>query len=156
MTHSRHSISICSTTPWVNSEDKNLVWYISVQFNSFTQWCQILCDTVDTRFPCPSPTPTACSNSWPLSQWCHPTISPTVFIFSSCLQSFPSSGSISMRQLFAWGGQSYGVSASASVLPGNIQDWFPLGLIGLISLQSKGLSNTTVQKHQFFGAQLSL
>ena len=108
--------------------------------------------------PCPSPTPGAYSNSCPLSQWCHPTISSSVIPFSH-LQSFPASGSFQMSQLFASGGQRIEVSASASVLPMNIQDWFPLGWTGLIKLQSKGLSrvfsNTTVQKHQFFGAQLS-
>jgi len=113
-----------------------------------------------TRFPCPSPTPRACSNSHPLSQWCHPTISTSVVPFSSCLQSFPASGSFQMTHFFASGGQSIGVSASASVLPMNIQDWFPLGLTGWLSLLSKGLSrvfsNTTVQKHQLFGVQLSL
>ena len=112
------------------------------------------------RPPCPSPTPRVYSNSCPLSRWCHPTISSSVVPFSSSLQSFPASGSFPMSQLFSWGGQSIGVSASASVLPMNIQDWFPLGGIGWISLQSKGLSrvfsNTTVQKHQFFSAQLSL
>ena len=92
------------------------------------------------RLPCPSPTPRACSNSCPSSQWCHPTISSSVIPFSSCLQSFPASGSFPMSRLFASGGQSIGVSASASVLPMNIQDWFPLGLTGWISLQSKGLS----------------
>ena len=104
-----------------------------------------------TRPPCPSPTPRVYSNSCPLSRWCHPTISSFVVPFSSCPQSFPASGSFQMSQFFASGGQSIGVSASASVLPMNIQDWFPLGLIGLISLKSKGLSrvfsNTTVQKH---------
>ena len=91
------------------------------------------------RLACPSPSPGACSNSCPLSQWCHPTISSSVIPFS-CLQSFPASGSFLMSQLFASGGQRIGVSASASVLPMNIQDRFPLGLTGLISLQSKGLS----------------
>ena len=98
-------------------------------------------------------------NPCPSSRWCHPTISSSVFLFSSCPQSFPASGSFPMCQLFASGRQSIGVSSSVSVLPMNIQDWFPLGLIGWISLQSKGLwrvfSNTTVQKHQVFGAQLS-
>ena len=112
------------------------------------------------RLPCPLPTPRACSNSGPLSQWRHPTISSSVVPFSSYLQSFPTSGSFPMSQLFASGGQSIGASISASVLPMNIQDWFPLGLTSLIALQSKGLSkvfsNTTVQKHQFFGVQLSL
>ena len=120
-------------------------------------WPQVL---QHTRLPCPSPTPRAFSNSCPLIGWCHPTISSSVIPFSSCLQSFPASGSFSMSQFFASGGQSIGVSASASVLPMNIQDWFPLGLTDLISLQSKGLSrvfsNTTVQKHQFFSTQSSL
>ena len=95
-----------------------------------------------TRLPCPSPTPGACSNSHPSSQWCHPTISPSVVPFSSCLQSFPEWGSFPMCQFFASGGQSIGASASASVLPMNIQDWFPLGWTGLISLQSKALTCT--------------
>ena len=93
-----------------------------------------------SRLPCPSPTRRVYPNSCPLSQWCHPTISSSVIPFSSHLQSFPASGSFQMRQLFASGGQSIGVSASASVLPMNIQDWFPLGWTGWISLQSKGLS----------------
>ena len=113
-----------------------------------------------TRPPCPSPSPGACSNSCPLSWWCHPTISSSAVPFSSYPQSFPASESFQMSQLFASGGQSIGVSASTSVLPMNIQDWFPLGLTGLISLQSKGLwrvfSNTTVQKHQFFSVQPAL
>ena len=92
------------------------------------------------RLPCPSPTPRVCSNSCPLSRWCHPTISSSVIPFSCCLQSFPALGSFPMSQFFASGGQSIGVSASASVLPMTIQDWFPLGLTGFISLQSKGLS----------------
>ena len=112
------------------------------------------------RPPCPLPIPEVYSNSSPLSPWCHPTISSSVVRFSSCLKSFPASGSFQMNQFFASGGQSIGVSASASVLPMNIQDWFPLGLTGWISLQAKALSrvfsNTAVQKHQFFGAQLSL
>ena len=111
------------------------------------------------RPPCPSPTPRVYSNSCPLSWWCHPTISSSVVPFPSCLQSFPASGSFQMSQFFASGGQSVGVSASASVLPMNIQDWFPLGWTGWIFLQSKGLSrvfNNTVQKHQFISAQLSL
>ena len=113
-----------------------------------------------TRLPCPSPTPRAGSSSCPLSWRCHPTISSSVVSFSSWLQSFQTSGSFPMSQFFTSGGQSTGVSASASVLPMNIQDLFPLGLTCLISLQSKGLSkvfsNTTVQKHQFLGTQLSL
>ena len=113
-----------------------------------------------TRPPCPSPTPGVYSNSCPLSQWCHPTISSSVVPFSSHLQSFPEPGSFQMSQLFSSGGQSVRVSASTSVLPMNTQDWSPLEWTGWISLQSKGLSrvfsNTTVQKHQFFVAQLSL
>ena len=113
-----------------------------------------------TRLPCPSPTPGACSNSRPLSWWCHPTISSSVVPFSSCPQSFPPSRSFLVSQFFASGGQSIGVSASASVLPMNIQDWFLLGWTSLISLLSKGLSrvfsNITVQKRQFFSSQLSL
>ena len=112
------------------------------------------------RPPCPSPTPRVYSNSCPLRRWCHPTISSSVIPFSSRLQSFPASGSFQMSQLFASGGQSIGASALTSVLAMNIQDWFPLGWTGWISLQSKGLSrvyfNTTVQKHHFFSAQLSL
>ena len=99
--------------------------------------------------PCPSPSPGACSNSCPLNLWCHPTILPSVIPFSSCLHSFPASGSFPMSQFFASGGQSIRASVSASVLPRNIQDWFPLGLTDLISLLSEGLSrvfsNTTVQ-----------
>ena len=113
-----------------------------------------------TRPPCPSPTPRVQPNPCPLSWWCHPTISSSVNPFSSCLQSFPASGSFQMSQLFASDGQSIGVSASTSVLSMNTQDCSPLGWTGWISLQSKGLSrvlsNTTVQKHQFFSAQLSL
>ena len=100
------------------------------------------------------------SNSCPLSRWCYPTISSSVVPFSSCLQSFPASGSLAVSQFFPSSGQTIGVSVSVSVLPMNIQDWFSLGLTGWIFLQSKGLSrvfsNTTVQKHQYFGAQLSL
>jgi len=109
---------------------------------------------MDSRLPCPSPSPGPCLNSSPLSQWCHPTISSSVISFSSCLQSFPTSGSFLISQLFASGGQNIRASVSASVLPLNIQDWFPLGSTVWISLQSKGLSrvfsSTTVQKHQFF------
>ena len=111
------------------------------------------------RLPCLSPTHGVYWNSCPLSQWYHPTISSSVVPYSSCLQFFLASRSFPMGQIFASSGQSIGASASASVLTMNIQDWFPLGLTGWISLQSKGLSrvfsNTTVQKHQFFGAQLS-
>ena len=129
-------------------------------------WVQFSCAVVSyslqphglqhIRLPCPSPTPRACSNSCPLSRSCHPTISSFVVPFSSRLQSFPASGSFPMSQIFVLGGQSIGASSSAPVLPMNIQGWFP----SLISLQSKGFlrvfSSTTVQKHQFFSAQLSL
>ena len=113
------------------------------------------------RFPSLSPAPRICSNLCPSSWWCHPTILSSVIPFPSCLQSFPASGYFPVSQFFPSGGQSIGVSASTSVILMNIQDWFPLGLTGLISLQSKGLSsvltsNTTVQKHQFFGTQPSL
>ena len=138
---------------------KNLLF--SVQFSR-----SVMSDSLQphglqhARLPCPSPTPVAYSNSCPSSWWCHSTISSSVVPFSSCLQSFPASGSFPVSQFFTSGGQSIGVSALASVLPMNIQDWFPWGLTGLISLQSKGLSrifsNSTVQKHQFFCAQLSL
>ena len=132
----------------------------SVQFNrsfmSDSLWPHRL---QHARLPCPSPTLRACSNSCPLSWWCHPTISSTVVPLSSCLQSFPASGSFPVSQFFTSGGQSIGVSASASLLPMNILDWFPLGLTGFISLQSKGLSrvfSNTISKAQFFSAQLSL
>ena len=109
---------------------------------------------------CPSPSPKVCPSSCPLHQWWHPTISSSAIPFSSCLQSFPASESFPMSQLFTSGGQSIGISASASVFTMNIQDWFPLGLTGWISLQSKGpsrvFSNPTVQKHQFLRTQLSL
>ena len=113
----------------------------------------------DARPTCLSPTPGVYSNLCPSSWWCHPAISSSVIPFSSCSLSLQASGSFPMSQLFTWGGQSIGVSALASVLPMNTQDWSPLGWTGCISLQPKGLSrvfsNTTVQKHQFFGAQLS-
>ena len=139
------------------------IWkhFSSVQFSR-----SVLHDSVrphglhHTRPPCPLLNPRVYSNSCPLSRWCHPTTSSSVVPFSSHLQSFPASGTFPMSQFFTSGGLSIEVSASASVLPMNIQDWFPLGWTGWISLQSKGLSrvfsNTTVQKHQFFGTQLSL
>ena len=133
----------------------------SVQFS-----CSVVSDSLQppelqhARPPCPSPNPRVHPNPCPLSRWCRLTISSSVVPFSSCPQSFPASGSFPMSQLFISGGQNIGVSASASVFPMNTQDWFPLGRTGCISLQSKGLprvfSNTTVQKHQFFGAQLFL
>ena len=131
----------------------------SVQFS-----CSVVSDSLQphelryARPPCPSQTPGVYSDSCPLSRWCHPAISSSVVPFSSCPQSLPALGSFPMSQLFASGGQSIGVSASASVLPMNTQDW-SLGWTGWISLKSTGLSrvfsNTTVQKHQFFGTQLS-
>ena len=134
---------------------------ISVQFS-----CSVVSDSLQphglqhARLPCSSPTSRACSNSYPSSRWRHPTISSSVIPFSSCPQSFSASGSFLMSQFFASGGQSIGVSASTSVFPMNTQDWSPLGWTVWISLQSKGLSrvfsSTTVQKHQFFGTQLSL
>ena len=134
----------------------------SVQFSSVAQSCLTLQPhgLQHARPPCPSPTPGVYPNSCTLSRWCHPTISSSVVPFSSSLQSFPASGPFPRTQFFASSGQSIRVSASTSVLPMNIQDWPALGWTGWISLQSKGLSkvfsNTTVQKHQFFSAQLSL
>ena len=128
--------------------------------------CSVMSNTLQpqglqhTYVPCPSLFPRVCSNSFPLSWWCHRTISSSVIPFSSCLQSFPASGYFPVSQLFASGGQSIGVSASASVLSMSIKGWFPIGLTCFISLQSKGLSrvffNTTVQKHQLFSVQPSL
>ena len=133
------------------------------KFSSVAQLCLTLCDphgSQQARPPCPSPTPGVYPNSCPSSWWSYPTISSSVIPFSSCPQSFPASESFQMSQFVASGGQSIGVSAPASVLPMNIQDWSPLGWTGYISLQSKGLSrvfsNTIVQKHQLFGTQLSL
>ena len=172
-----------SGTPWT------AVWQASLSFfstlprvcsNSFPlcQWCHptilssiqfshsVMSNSLQphglwhVKLSCPSPTPGAYSNLCPSSQWCHSTISSSVVPFSSCFQSFSASGSFPMSPFFISGGQSIEVSASASVLPMSTQDWFPLGLTGLISLQFKGLSrvfsNTTIQKHQFFSAQLSL
>ena len=134
----------------------------SVQFS-----CSVVSDSLwphglqHARPPCPSPTPRACSHSCSSSQWCHPTISSSVIPFSTWLQSFPTSESFPVSQFFTSGGRRIGASASASVLPMNIQDWPPLGWTGWIPSQPKGLSqrvfsSTTAQKHQFFGAQLSL
>ena len=138
--------------PWLNSIPLNIS---SVQFS-----CSVMSDSLwphglqHARPPCPSPTPGAYSHSCPSTRWCHPTISSSVLPFSSRLHSFPTSGSLPVSRFFPSGGQSFGVSASASVLPMNIQGWSPLGWTLWISLQSKGLSgvfcNTTVQKHQFF------
>ena len=137
-------------------------FYIPVQFSSVIQSCLTLWPhgLQHARLPCPLPTLGVYSNLCPLSQWCHPTISSSVVPFSSWLQSFPASGAFQMNQFFTSSGQNIGVSALPSVLPMNIQDWFPLEWTDWISLLSKGLSrifsNTTVQKHQFFSAQLSL
>ena len=130
-----------------------------IQFSSVQFSRSVVSDSVQPhgqqhdRPPCLPPTPWVYASSSPLNQWCHPTISSSVFPFSSHLQSFPESRSFPVSRLFPSGGQSIGVSASGSVLPTNIQGWFPLGLTGLISLQSKGLSTvfstTAVQKHQF-------
>ena len=138
-----------------SSENTSLMFFSSVQFShsvvSDSLWPHGL---QLTRSPCPSPAPRVYSDLSPLSQWCQPTISSSVVPFSSCLQSFPASGSFRMSQLFASGGQSIGVSSSESVLPMNTQDLSPSGWTCWISLQSKGLSrvfsNSTVQKHQFF------
>ena len=140
---------------------KDKVWHCSVQFShSVTSDSLRPHGLQHATPPCPSPTPGVYSNSCPLSRWCHPAISSSVVPFSSHLQSFPASGSFQMSKFLVSGGQSIRVSALASVLPMNIQGWFPLGWTGWISLQSKGLlrvsSNTTVQKHQFLNAQLSL
>ena len=133
----------------------------SVQFSSVAQSCLTLrpLELQHARPPCPSPTPGVHSDSRPSSRWCHPAISSSVVPFSSCPQSLPASESFPMSQLFAWGGQSIGVSALVSFFPKNTQGWSPLEWTSWISLQSKGLSrvfsNSTVQKHQFFGTQLS-
>ena len=140
--------------------------WILHQFSSVQLFGRVQSDSLQphglqhARLPCPSPTPGDCSNSCAGSQWYHPTIPSSVIPNTFYLLSFPESGSFLMRQFFTSGGQSIEATASASALPMNIQDWFPLGLTALISLQSKGFprvfSNTTVQKHHFFGAQLSL
>ena len=138
---------------------KNVIGVLIVQFSHSVMSDSLLPHGLQhASLPCSSPSPRAYSNSCAQSQWCHPTVSSSVCPFSSSLRSFPASGSFPMSQFFTSGGQSIGVSASASVLPMNIQGWFPLGWTRWISLISKGLSrvfsNNTVQKHQFFGAQL--
>ena len=129
----------------------------SVQFSSVAQSCLTLWprELQHVRPPCPSPTPGVYSNSYPSNLWCHPTISSSIALFSSCPQSFPASTSFPVSQFFTSGGRSIGASASASVLPMNIQDWFPLGWTGWNLLQSKGLSRifTTIWKHQFFSSK---
>ena len=139
------------------------LWFLSFSSVQFSH--TVVSNTLQPREPqharppCPSPTPGAYPNSCPSSRWCHPAISFSVVFFSSCPQSFPASGSFPVSQLFTWGGQSTGVSASTSVIPMNTQDWSPLGWPGWISLQPKGFSrvfsNTTIQRHQLFRAQIS-
>ena len=163
-----HSVSItldhwencvCKFSPW-SLDKQSSVQFSSVQSLSCVWLFATPWTTAHQAGRCPSPTAGVHPNPCPLSWRCHPTISSSVVPFSSCPQYFPASQSFQMSQLFTWGGQSIGVSASTSVLPMNTQDWSPLGWTGWISLQSKGLSrvfsNNTVQKHQFFGAQLSL
>ena len=143
--------------------DQVLATFNWVQFSSVDQSCPTLCNPMDCYMPrpsCPSPTRGVYSTPCPLSWWCHPAIWSSIVPFSSHLKFFRASGSFQISQFFASSDQSIGVSASISILPMNIQDQFPLGWTGWISLQSKGLSrvfsNTTVEKHQFFGAHLSL
>ena len=149
---------------WMNTDEWiQRLWYIYTIFSSVI--CSVMSDSLQphklqhARPPCPSPTLGVYWNSCPSSWWCHPAITSSVVPFTSCPQSLPASGSFPMSQLFAWGSQSTGVSTSTSVLPTNTQDWSPLAWTVWISLQSKGLSrvlsNTTVQKHQFFSTQLS-
>ena len=148
-----------------NKDYNFLILFFNVTFSSVQFSCSVVSSSLrphglqHIRPPCPSPTPRVYSNSCPLSQWYHPTISSSVIPFSR-LQPFPATGSFQKSQLVASGGQSTGVSATASVLPMDIQGWFPLGWTGWITLQSKGLSrvfsNTTVQKHQFFGMTLDV
>ena len=161
---SKHSVQSLSHV-WLFATPWTVTYQAPPQFSSVEFSSSVMSDSLrphesqHTRPPCPSPTPGVHSDSCPSSQWCHPAISSSVFLFSSCPQSLPASESFPMSQLFAWGGQSTGVLASALVLPMNTQDWSPSEWTGWISLQSKRLSrvfsNTTVQKHQFFGAQLS-
>ena len=177
-----HSAMSDCVTPWTVAYQASLCIIKSqslLKCMSISQWCHLTISSFNlvqfsssvvsdslrshesqhARPPSPSPTPRVHSDSHPSSQWCHPAISFCIIPFSSCPQSLPASESFPMSQLFAWGGQSTGVSALESVLPMNTQDWSPLEWTGWISLQSKGLSrvfsNTTVQKHQFFDAQLS-
>ena len=171
-----HSSTLAWEIPWTEEPGRYSPWgckeldtnerllYFTLIWPSVEISCSVMSDYLQpheskhSRPPCPSPTPRVHWNSCPSSWWCHPAISSSVVPFSSCPQSLPASESFPMSQLYAWGGQSTGVSALASVLPVNTQDWSPLGWTGWISLQSKGLSrvfpNTTVQKHQFFGTKL--
>ena len=176
----QHSSCHCKMCHWLGtSEISSYSWRFQVHMQDVKNMTSLLlsspssvqfsCTVVSDSFQphesqharplCPSPTPAVHPNSCPSSWWSHPAISSSVIPFSSCPQSLQESGSFPVSQLFAWGGQSTGVSAAASVLPTNTQDWSPLGWTDWISLKSKGLSrvfsNTTVQKHQFFGTQLS-
>ena len=154
-----HVDIIMSHFPSMEEFSRVVIFQVSgEQFSLVTQPPPTLWDPSGlqhARPPCPSPAPGVYADSCPLSWWCHPTIAFSVIPFSACLQSFPASGSFRVSQFFTSGGQNIAVSASASVLPMNIQDWFPLGWTSWISIKSKGLSrvfsNTTVQKHQFFG-----
>jgi len=178
-TTERHggTLNVCQRVKEANLKRLHPVWVRLYDILSSAQFSHsVVCDSLwhhglqHARPPCPSATPGACSNSHLLSRWCHPAISSSVILFSSCPQSFPASGSFPMSQFFTSGGQRIGVSASTSVLAMNIQEWFPLGWTGCISLQSKGLSRVfssskasllqrsaffMVQKHPFFSAQLS-
>ena len=155
-------LEFCSSVLWI--QKLTTIYSIPIQLSTVQFSRSVVSDSLQphesqhSRPPCPSPTPRVHSNSYSSSQWCHPAISSSVVPFS-CPQFLPALGSFLMSQIFTWGGQSTGVSASAWVLPMNTQDWSPLGWTGWISLQSKGLSrvfsNTIVQKHPFFGAQLS-
>ena len=158
---SKHPSKHCTKVLWMASKCfKKGLTLLDIRSDQISR--SVVCDSLQphesqhTRPPRPLPTPEVHWYSCPSSQWCHPAISSSVFPFSSCPQSLPASESFPMSQVFAWGGQSTGVSALASFLPKNTQDWSPLGWTGWISLQSKGLSrvfsNTMVQKHQFFGA----
>ena len=159
-------ININWNTSEMSSPGYHCLYSLLRSSDQYQSSCSVMSDSLwhhglqHARPPCPSPTPRVHPKSCPLSQWCHPAISSSVIPFSSCPQSFPESGSFKKSQLFASGGESIAVSASTSVLPMNTQDWSPLGWTGWISSQSKGLSrvfsNTTVRRHQFFGAQLSL
>ena len=153
------------TVPGEQGRDSVMHIYVSIlpQFSSVAQSCPTLCDPMNRStpgLPVHHQLPEFTQTQRPSSRWCHPAISSSVIPFSSCPQSLPASGSFPMSQLFTWGGHSIGLSALASVLPVNTQDWSPLGWTGWISLQAKGLSrvfsNTTAQKHHFFSTQLSL
>ena len=162
--HIKKRLIFCPKNPNIIIHQVNYTVLLDrVQFSSVQSLSRVQLfathESQHARPPCPSPTPGVHSSSCPLTRWGHPAISSSVVPFSSCPQSLPASESFPMSQLFAWGGQSTGVSSLASILPMNTQGWSPLEWTGWISLQSKGLSrvfsNTTVQKHQFFGTQLS-